>query len=168
MGNHDTGGRQTIVNGTDPNAATTVFGGRTAQTIWSGQAHDTIVSSTAAADSDGSIQAVIQGGVSSYWGGTESATLDNLGGMLDAFLNGDGRVSIQAEMTGTGTTTLHGFSSLADTLTLGGVSDLSQLQISTFGGNTTVALNSGGGVVTLLGVSHVDLSATSGGVLVTG
>ena len=165
LGSHAVAGLQTIVNGSDPTQATTVFGGRTAQTVWTGNAHDTIVSSTLAGDASGSIAAFIQGGASSYWGGTEQAALDNQGGALDAFLNGDGRVSILAEMTGRTSTTLHGFDSGIDTLLLGGAT-VTQIHAASSGGSTVLAL--GGSVVTLVGTTHVDLSATSGGVLVTG
>lgn len=166
LGNHTTTGMQTVVNDNDASDATTIFGGLTRQTIWSGQATDIIVSSTLAGDTSGSIQAFIQGGASSYWGGTETAALDNQGGILDAFLGGVGHVSILAEMTGTTTTTLHGFSSLLDTLTLGGVSDPSPVDVSTSGGNTTLSIG-GSSLVTLLGVSHVALSQDATGVLVT-
>ena len=166
LGSHAVGGLQTIVNGTAPNQATTVFGGRTTQTIWTGQAHDTIVSSIEAGDASGSIAAFIQGGVSSYWGGVEQAALDNLGGTLDAFLNGDGRVGILAAMTGGATaTTLHGFDSARDTLLLGGAL-VPQLHVASADGGTVLTL--GGSAVTLVGTSHVDLSAVAGGVLVTG
>ncbi len=165
LGSHATSGQQTIVNGSGPDEATTVFGGRTAQTIWTGKANDTIVSSTLAGDASGSIAAFIQGGASSYWGGTEVAALDNQGGMLDAFLNGDGRVSILAAMTGSTATTLHGFSSPLDTLVLGGAT-VPQLHLTSSGGSTVLTLD--GSVTTLIGVSHVDLSAVAGGVLVTG
>ena len=46
LGSHAVAGLQTIVNGAEATQATTVFGGRTAQTVWTGNAHDTIVSST--------------------------------------------------------------------------------------------------------------------------
>ena len=165
LGSHAVGGLQTIVNGVAPNQATTVFGGRTAQTIWTGQAHDTIVSSIEAGDASGSIAAFIQGGASSYWGGVEQATLDNFGGTLDAFLNGDGRVSILAAMTGgIAATTLHGFDSARDTLLLGGAI-VPQLHVASADGGTVLML--GGSAVTLVGTSHVDLSAVAGGVLVT-
>ncbi len=165
LGSHAVGGLQTIVNGVAPNQATTVFGGRTAQTIWTGQAHDTIVSSIEAGDASGSIAAFIQGGASSYWGGVERAALDNFGGTLDAFLNGDGRVSILAAMTGGITaTTLHGFDSARDTLLLGGAT-VPQLHVASADGGTVLML--GGSAVTLVGTSHVDLSAVAGGVLVT-
>ncbi len=166
LGSHAASGVQTIVNGTGANQATTVFGGRTAQTIWTGTAHDTIVSSTLAGDASGSIAAFIQGGASSYWGGTEAATLDNGGGALDAFLNGDGRVSILAEMTGRSSTStsLHGFNAL-DTLVLGGAT-VTQVHDADAGGSTVLTL--GGSVATLFGVPHVALSAIAGGVLVTG
>ncbi len=165
LGSHAASGQQTIVNGSAPDQATTVFGGRTAQTIWTGEAHDTIVSSTLAGDASGSIAAFIQGGASSYWGGTEAAALDNQSGMLDAFLNGDGRVSILAAMIGSTATTLHGFGSPLDTLVLGGAT-VQQLHITNPGGSTVLTL--GGSVATLVGVSHVDLSPVAGGVLVTG
>ncbi len=165
LGSHAVAGLQTIVNGAEATQATTVFGGRTAQTVWTGNAHDTIVSSTLAGDASGSIAAFIQGGASSYWGGTEQATLDNQGGALDAFLNGDGRVSILAEMTGRTGTSLHGFDSKIDTLVLGGATT-TQIHAASSGGGTVLTL--GGSVVTLVGTTHVDLSATSGGVLVTG
>ncbi len=166
LGSHTVGGLQTIVNGVAPNQATTVFGGRTVQTIWTGQAHDTIVSSTEAGDASGSVAAFIQGGSSSYWGGVEQATLDNLGGTLDAFLNGDGRVSVLAAMTGGATaTTLHGFNSERDTLLLGGAL-VPQLHMASADGGTVLTL--GGSAVTLVGTAHVDLSAVAGGVLVTG
>ncbi len=167
IGSHDTGGTQLIVNGDDPGDATTIFGGLTRQTIWTGRATDTIVSSTRSGDASGSIQAVIQGGASAYWGGTEQASLDNQAGRLEAFLNGDGRVSILAEMTNS-TTILHGFGSDRDSLTLGGITDPSRLHVATAGGSTTLSLDSTGGSVTLLGVSHVGLSMGAGGVLVTG
>ncbi len=165
LGSHAASGLQTIVNGSGADQATTVFGGRTAQTIWTGGAHDTIVSSTEAGDASGSIAAFIQGGASSYWGGIENATLDNQAGILDAFLNGDGRVSILAAMTGGTATTLHGFNSALDTLVLGGAT-VPQLHMASAGGSTVLTL--GGSVVTLAGVSHVDLSAVAGGVTVTG
>ncbi len=165
LGSHAVGGLQTVVNGLDPTQATTVFGGRTTQTVWTGNAHDTIVSSTLAGDASGSIAAFIQGGTSSYWGGTEQATLDNQNGALDAFLNGDGRVSILAEMTGRTSTSLHGFNSGIDTLVLGGAA-VSQIHTTSSGGGTVLTL--GGSTVTLVGTTHVDLSATHGGVLVTG
>ncbi len=165
LGNHATSGLQTIVNGSGPNGPTTVFGGRTSQTIWTGQAHDTIVSSTEPDDASGSVAAFIQGGASSYWGGIESATLDNQAGILDAFLNGDGRVSILAEMTGRTATTLNGFNSALDTLVLGGAT-LTQVHDMTSGGSTVLTF--GGSVATLVGLSHVELSAVAGGVLVIG
>ncbi len=165
LGSHAASGQQVIVNGSASGQATTVFGGRTAQTIWTGDAHDTIVSSTEAGDASGSIAAFIQGGASSYWGGTEAAALDNQGGMLDAFLNGDGRVSILAAMTGGTATTLRGFGSPLDTLVLGGAT-MPQLHVTSSGGSTVLTL--GGSVATLVGVSHVDLSPVAGGVLVSG
>ena len=165
LGSHAVSGLQTIVNGAAPGQATTVFGGRTAQTIWTGQAHDTIVSSAEAGDASGSIRAFIQGGASSYWGGVESATLDNQAGILDAFLNGDGRVSILAAMTGGTATTVNGFNGALDTLVLGGAT-VPQLHVASSGGGTVLTL--GGSVVTLAGVSHVDLSPVAGGVRVTG
>ena len=168
LGSHDTNGSQTIVNGNDAGEATTIFGGRSQQTIWTGQANDTIVSSTAAGDASGSIQAFIQGGASAYWGGTETASLDNQNGILDAFLAGDGQVSILADLSNGTTTTLQGFNSLHDTLTLAGVADPAALRVSTSNGNTVLSVQGGPGTVTLLGLSHVDLSFGVAGVTVMG
>ena len=168
IGSHATAGSQTIVNGTAPGQATTVFGGLTAQTIWTGQADDTIVSSGQAGDAAGSIQAFIEGGASAYWGGTESAMLDNQDGILDAVLRGDGAVSILADMTGVGRTTLYDYGSLRDTLTLGGVSSPSAVQVAYAGGDTTLTVAGSAASVLLVGVSHVDLSAFAGGIAVTG
>ena len=168
QGSHTTGGGQTIVNGADGREATTIFGGLTSQTIWTGQAHDTIVSSNQAADATGSITAIIQGGASSYWGGSETAELYNQGGILDAFLAGDGRVSIRAEMSGHSTTTLSGFSALHDRLTLGGVTDPTQLRTSCSGGNTVLSLAGGSSTVTLMGIGAISLSHVPDGLLVTG
>ncbi len=167
IGSHATAGSQVIVNGADPDAVTTIFGGLTRQTIWTGQAHDTIVSSDQAGDASGSIAAIIQGGTSAYWGGTESASLTNGDGILDAFLRGDGAVSILASMTGTGRTTLTGFNPLHDTLTLGGLSDPSAVQVAYGGGNATLSVGGSAASVILVGVSHVDLSPFAGGVAVT-
>ncbi len=168
IGSHVTAGSQTVVNGADPTQATTIFGGLTRQTIWSGQADDTIVASNQAGDASGHIQAVIQGGTSAYWGGAESATLDNQSGILDGFLRGDGAVSILADLAGTGRTTLTGYSSLRDTLTLGGVSDPSAVQLAYGGGDTTLSIAGSTASVLLIGVSHVDLSSFAGGIAVTG
>ena len=164
MGSHSTAGSQTIVNGPGSGQSTTIFGGLTRQTIWTGQADDTIVSSTQAGDASGSIQAFIQGGTSAYWGGVESATLDNQSGILDGFLRGDGVVSILSDLTGTARTTLTGYSSMRDTLTLGGVSDPSAVQVAYAGGNTSLSIAGSAASVLLIGVSHVDLSAFAGGV----
>ncbi|WP_419730370.1 beta strand repeat-containing protein [Lichenicola sp.] len=167
QGSHATTGMQTIVNGTDSRDATTIFGGLTSQTIWTGQAHDTIVSSNQASDTTGSITAMIQGGASTYWGGTETATLYNQGGTLDAFLTGSGRVSVLADMTGGTTTILTGFRALHDRLTLAGVTDPSQLRTRYSGGSTILsAVGGGSSSVTLLGVGAVSLSHVPGGLLV--
>ncbi len=168
IGSHATAGSQTIVNGLGLGQATTVFGGLTAQTIWTGQADDTIVSSGQAGDAAGRIQAFIQGGASAYWGGTEQATLDNQDGALDAVLRGEGAVSVLADMAGVGRTTLYGYGSLRDTLTLGGVSSPSAVQVAYAGGDTTLTVAGSAASVLLVGVSHVDLSAFAGGVSVTG
>lgn len=168
IGSHATAGSQTIVNGADPTQATTIFGGLTQQTIWTGQADDTIVASGQAGDASGHIQAIVQGGTSAYWGGSESAWLDNQDGILNAFLRGDGAVSILADLAGSGRTTLTGYNSLRDSLTLGGVSDPSAVQLVYGGGNTTLSVAGSTASVTLVGVSHVDLSSFAAGVAVTG
>ena len=166
IASHDETGSQTIVSGADPAEAATIFGGKTAQTIWTGAGSDTIVASVAAGDSSGTIQAFIQGGVSSYWGGTESAMLDNQAGILEAFLAGDGAASILASMTGQTNTTLHGFDSRTDRLVLAGVSDPAAVGLSVQNGNTILSFADSR--VTLDGLTHLSLTQDIGGVAVTG
>ncbi len=166
IGSHDHAGTQTIVGGADASQSATIFGGLTSQTIWTGAGADTIVASNAVGDSSGHISAFIQGGASSYWGGTESAALDNQGGILDALLGGGGAVSILASMTGHTSTTLHGFDSRRDQLTLGGVPDPSDVAVTIQGGNTVLWF--GGSQLVLDGLTHTTLAQTAGGVAVSG
>ncbi|MBE7211317.1 MAG: hypothetical protein INR65_09890, partial [Gluconacetobacter diazotrophicus] len=155
------GGSQTVV---DANA--TVFGGRTNQTIWTGTADDVVVASNRAADAGGHIALLVQGGTSSYWGGTESAQLDNTGGILDAFLGGDGadRIGVDMAAAGGGITILHGFDPARDTLLLRGLpASPDVLHVSTADGATTLAF--GTSRVVFADTPAPVASATAGGLL---
>ncbi|MCQ8278418.1 hypothetical protein NFI95_08125 [Acetobacteraceae bacterium KSS8] len=164
MGSHDSAGHQTLVDDNRTGVSNVVFGGKTAQVIWTGQADDTIVSSIQPDDSAGRIDAVIQGGASSYWGGVEAATLSNLGGILDAFLTGTGAVSIQADMTNHTSTTVTGFSAGRDSLLLQNVADPSLLSVQHQAAGALIQFEDSR--VMLNGVSHVSLSQTPGGIVV--
>ena len=146
MGSHSvSGGSQTVVD-----AAATIFGGNTAQQIWTGTADDTVVSSALPSDGGGSIALFVQGGTSAYWGGVETATVDDDGGLLDAFLRGGGGVSIGVDMAAAAgsTAVIQNFDPTLDTLILRGLPSAAALSVSTDSAGTTLSY----------GASHVLLA----------
>ncbi|QNT78447.1 hypothetical protein [Entomobacter blattae] len=124
--NNLSNGKQIIIGGKN-NFSATVFGGKTNQEIWTGSGTFDIISSKDPNYNNSTQTLNIQGGTSTYWGGSEKAIVNIFSGDSHIFL-GNSSNTITIDLTNYSNSILDNFNASSTSLTITHFKNLSQLE----------------------------------------